>query len=351
MKKQASSIKDLIRERIYFFSEVLIVFFGIFIFLIPTVFIPYDESSGTAYGILFYLSRTILAFLAIVAFLYVANFAMEKRKKYLIIETTTSSSKSFRDLFNVKKSNLKYQMLYGVLLLFLVFIPLDYVTYLFLPEMIPFSANSLIISQANVYLGESYLVFIISAVIIQFSVAFYEEAISRGFLTNRGNDYVSKMSAVIISSVFFGMGHFAYIFNLVSLGYPIFLPFIWCIEAIIIGIILSMLVMRRRWIFPVIFAHAINNIISAHALWNYFQGNEFTILATFFYPILLVIGLVLFILNFPLIRDALSIGFKDLKTYFKNNPQIKEPTDHKIIRIMLDVLFGFLIFIIGYFLT
>ena len=349
MTRKTSSIKQLIKERFYFFSEVLIVFFGIFIFLIPTIFIP--ESSGTLYGISFYFLRAILAFLAIVAFLYVANFALEKRKKYLIIETSTSSSKSFRNLFAIKKSNVKYQILYGVLLLFLVFIPLDYITYLLLPDMIAFSANSLIISQANVYLGESYIVFIISVVLIQFSVAFYEEIISRGFLTNRGNDYMPKMSAVIISSVFFGMGHFAYIFNLVSLGYPIFLPFIWCIEAIIIGIILSLLVMRRRWIFPVIFAHAINNIISAHTLWNYFQGNDFSILAIFFYPILLVIALVLFILNFPLIRDALSIGLKDLKVYFKNNPQIKEPTDHKIVRIMLDILFGFLIFIIGYFLT
>ena len=351
MTRKASSIKQLIKERFYFFSEVLIVFFGIFIFLIPTVFIPYEESIGSIYGIFFYLLRAILAFLAIVAFLYVANFAMEKRMKYIIVESDTSSSKSFRNLFTVKKSNFQYQFLYGLLLLFLVFIPLDYVTYLLLPEMIAFSVNSLIVSQANLYLGESYIVFIISVVIIQFSVAFYEEAISRGFLTNRGNDYVTKVSAVIISSVFFGMGHFAYIFNLVSLGFPIFLPFIWCIEAIIIGIILSMLVMRRRWIFPVIFAHAINNIISAHVLWNYLQGNDFSILATFFYPILLVIGLVLLILNFPLIRDALLIGFKDLKIYFKNNPQIKEPTDHKIIRIMLDILFGFLIFIIGYFLT
>jgi hypothetical protein len=147
------------------------------------------------------------------------------------------------------------------------------------------------------------------------------------------------------------MGHFSYIINVVSLGYSIFLPLIWCIEAIIIGIILSMLVMRRKWIFPAIFAHAVNNIISAQAIWNYLHGNDFTILAIFLYPILLVIGLVLLILNYPLIREALSIGFKDLKTYFKNDTRTNETTDYKVIRIMLDILFGVLIFIFGFFLT
>ena len=351
MARKESSIKLLIKQRLYFLLEVIIVFFGIFFFLIPTIFIPYNESLDTFYGISFYASRAILAFLAISLFLYVANFAMEKRRRTIIVESDSSSSKNFRNLFSIKKSNFKYQILYGILLLFLLFIPLDYFTYLLLPQMIPFSANSLLLNVTNSYLGKSYLVFILSAIIIQFSVAFYEESISRGFLTNRGNDYVPKMSSIMISSVFFGMGHFTYILNVSSLGYLILLPLIWCIEAIVIGIILSMLVMRRRWIFPAIFAHAINNIISAHVIWNYFQGNDFTILAIFFYPILLVIGLILLILNYPLIREALSLGFKDLKIYFKNDTRIKEPTDHKIIRIMLDVLFGVLIFIFGYFLT
>ena len=351
MARKESSIRQLIRQRFYFLMEAIIVFFGIFFFLIPTIFIPYIEDLDALYGISFYALRAILAFLAVVIFLYVSNFAMEKRKRAIIVESDSSPSKNFRNLFSIKKSNFKYQILYGILLLFLLFIPLDYFTYLLLPQIIPFSANSLLLNVTNSYLEKSYLVFIISAIIIQFSVAFYEEAISRGFLTNRGNDYVPKMSAIMISSVFFGMGHFTYILNVPSLGFFILLPIIWCIEAVVIGIILSMLVMRRRWIFPAIFAHAINNVISAHVIWNYFQGNDFTILAIFFYPTLLVIGLVLLILNYSLIRDALSLGFKDLITYFKNDTRIKEPTDHKIIRIILDILFGVLIFIFGYFLT
>ena len=351
MVRRESSIKLLIKQRFYFLVDVIIVFFGIFFFLFPTIFIPYDEKLDVLYGISFYALRAILAIVAISLFLYVSNFAMEKRRSTIIVDYKSNPSKNFRNLFSITNSNLRYQILYGILLLFLVFIPLDYFTYLLLPQMIPFSANSLYLNVTNSYLGKPYLVFITSAIVIQFSVALYEEAISRGFLTNRGSDYVPKMSAIMISSVFFGMGHFTYILNVASLGFLILLPLIWCIEAVVIGIILSMLVMRRRWIFPAIFAHAINNIISAHVIWNFFQGNDFTVFALFLYPILLVIGLVLLILNYPLIREALSLGFKDLKIYFKNDARIKEPTDYKIIRIMLDVLFGVLIFIFGYFLT
>ena len=351
MARKESSIRQLFIQRFYFLVEVIIVFLGIFFFLIPTIFIPYIEKIGVLYGISYNVVQAILSFVAIFLFLYVANFALEKKRRDIILGNDSNPPKNFRNLFAIKKSNFKYQILYGILLLFLVFIPFDYFTYLLVPEMIPFSADSLNLSLTNSYLGESYLVFIISAIIIQFSSAFYEETISRGFLTNRGNDYVPKMSAIMMSSVFFGMGHFSYIINVVSLGYSIFLPLIWCIEAIIIGIILSMLVMRRKWIFPAIFAHAVNNIISAHAIWNYLHGNDFTILAIFLYPILLVIGLVLLILNYPLIREALSIGFKDLKTYFKNDTRTNETTDYKVIRIMLDILFGVLIFIFGFFLT
>jgi len=112
--------------------------------------------------------------------------------------------------------------------------------------------------------------------------------------------------------------------------------------------ILSMIVLRRRWIFPAIFAHGMNNIISAHAIWNYLQGNDFMILALFLYLPLMVIGIVLLLLEFPLIKESFSIGTKDIKLYFKNDAQTKENTKSKLIRIMLDILFGFLIFIVGF---
>jgi len=335
-------------QRIYFLLETIFIFFGLFITSIVLISLEIFETDGVIYGILFYLIRAMTVIVAVTLFMYVSNFTLYKKRHEIIIERDISPSRSFLNLFSIKRSNFKYQLLYGILILFLVFVPIDFLTYLFVPEMLTYSAEALTSDISNMYFLEPYLIFLGSVIIIQFSVAFYEESLTRGFLTNRGSDYVPKMSAVVISSFYFGMGHFAYILNPYGPQYPIFFPFLWLTEAFFIGIILSLTVLRRRWIFPAIFAHGMNNIISAHAIWNYLQGNDFMILALFLYLPLMIIGVVLLLLEFPLIKESFSIGIKDLKLYFKNDVQIKEPTDYKIIRIMLDFLFGFLIFVLGF---
>jgi len=348
MARKQSSIKTMFQQRIYFLLETILIFLGLFITSIILIALSFLESYGVIYGIIFYLIRAMTVILAVTLFMYVSNLALYKKRQDLIIERDISPSRSFLGLFGIKKSNFKFQLLYGILILFLVFIPIDFLTYFFVPEMLVYSAEVLTFDISNSYFSESYLIFLVSVIIIQFSVAFYEESLTRGFLTNRGSDYVPKMSAVVISSFYFGMGHFAYILNPYSPQAHIIFPFIWLTEAFFIGIILSLTVLRRRWIFPAIFAHGMNNIISAHAIWNYLQGNDFMILAVFLYLPLMLIGVVLLLLEFPLIKESFSIGIKDLKSYFKNDAQIKEQTDYKIIRIMLDFLFGFLIFILGF---
>ena len=347
MARKQSSTKKMIQQRLYFLLETLLIFLGIFIASIILIALSSLESYGVIYGISFYLVRAITVIVAVTLFMYVSNFALYGKRGGLIIERDISPTRNFLGLFVIKRSNFKYQLLYGFLLLFLVFIPIDFLTYFFAPEMLVYSAEVLTINITNSYFMEPYLIFLGSVIIIQFSVAFYEESLARGFLTNRGSDYVPKMSAVIISSFYFGMGHFAYIFSPTSLSVPAIFPFIWMIEAFFIGVILSMTVLRRRWIFPAIFAHGMNNIISAHAIWNYLQGNDFMILGLFLYLPLMIIGIVLLLLEFPLIKESLSIGTKELRSYLKNDAQIKEKTDSKIVRIMLDFLFGFLIFVLG----
>ncbi|MHA1670999.1 MAG: CPBP family intramembrane glutamic endopeptidase [Promethearchaeota archaeon] len=348
MARKQSSTKKMIQQRIYFLLEAILIFLGLFIISIVLVPLSLLESNGVIYGITYYLVRAITVIVAVTLFIYVSNFALYKKRRDLIIERDVSPTRNFLALFGIKKSNFKYQLFHGILILFLVFIPIDFLTYFFVPEMLAYSADVLTITISNSYLLEPYLIFLGSVIIIQFSVAFFEESLTRGFLTNRGSDYVPKMSAVIISSFYFGMGHFAYIFNPASPKVPIIFPFIWLVEAFFIGVILSMTVLRRRWIFPAIFAHGINNIISAHSIWNYLQGNDFMIIGLFLYLPLMLIGIVLLLLKFPLIKESLSIGIKDLKLYFKNDVQINERTDSKIIRIMLDFLFGFLIFVMGF---
>jgi membrane protease YdiL (CAAX protease family) len=117
---------------------------------------------------------------------------MESQRKKLILEEDISPSKNFLSLFNITKKNFKYQLLYGILLLFLIFIPLDFFGYLFLPKMLSYS--SIVLNPTgelsyNSYLMESYYVFLLSVIIIQISVAIYEETLVRGFLANRGSVY------------------------------------------------------------------------------------------------------------------------------------------------------------------
>lgn len=347
-----SSIKVIFKKRLYFLLEVLTIFLGIFIFLLIPTFIPsllLDESS-VIFEPLYYGLRALVILAAIPIFLIVANFALDPRKRQLILKEDISSSKKFLKLFNISKRNYKYQLLYGILLLFLVFIPLDFITYLLLPDMLEYVTIALDVNSPtslNSYLTYDYFIFIISVLIIQISVSFYEESLSRGFLANRGKDYLHKMSAVVISSFFFGLGHFSYIFTSITINLPFIYPFIWFLQTFFVGIILAMVVIRKRWIFPVIFAHAANNIITAHAIWNYLQGNNFSILALYLYLPLLTISIVLLILEFSRIKESLTIGFKEFRTYFKNDAELKEETSHKIIRIIIDFIFGLIIYLFG----
>ncbi len=352
MAKPKSSIKSIFKHRLYFFLEVLMIYLGIFIFFLVLLIIPnlIVDTTSRAYEPLYFLFRALLIVAAIPTFLYVSNFALEPQKKEIIIKEDISSSKKFLELFSISKKNYKYQLLYGILLLFLIFIPLDFITYLFLPDLLEYYTIALDVyssTSLSSYLVSDYGIFIISVLIVQVSVSIFEESRDRGFLANRGSDYVHKMSAVIISSFSFGLGHFNYMFTPHTINLPIIYPFIWFLQSFFVGIILAMIVIRKRWLFPAIFAHAVNNIITLHAVWNYLQGNDFFSIALFLYCPLLVISVVLLILQSPRIKEGLSIGFKEFGSYFKNDIRIKESTSHKIVRILADFLFGAIIFLVG----
>jgi hypothetical protein len=108
-----------------------------------------------------------------------------------------------------------------------------------------------------------------------------------------------------------------------------------------------MLIIRKRWIFPGIFAHALNNIITVHAIWSYLKGNDFSIVTVYLYIPLLVVSICLFIWQYRRVKEGLSIGIKEFLAYFKNDLKINETTTDKIIRILLDLLFGMIIYAVG----
>jgi len=319
--------------------------------LYPTYFLLIiDESTKNIISIVYYFLRALVIIIAIVLALIFSNFILQSQKRKIILKEDINPSVKFANLFVVKKKNLKYQILYGLLILFLVFIPLDFFTYLLIPEMLNYQVYSLgVFTEASInsYLLESYFVFLISVVIIQISVALYEEALNRGFLANRGSEYFNNMSAVIMSAFFFGLGHFSYILYPSSVAVSVVFPLIWFFQTFFVGIILAMILIRKRWIIPGIIAHALNNIITAHAIWSYLQGIDFIIVAFYLYLPLLVISIILLIWQFSRIKEGLSIGLKEFSKYFRNDPKIKETTTDKVIRILLDFLFGLIIYGVG----
>lgn len=352
MRRRENPIKILLRQRFYFLFEVLVIFLGIFIFmLIPFFLLPFlIDINSVIFEPLYYLLRAVMLIAAIPVFLYLANFIMEKQRKKLILEEDISPSRNFLSLFNVTKKNFKFQLLYGVLLLFLIFIPLDFFSYLLSPDMLSWTAIALEPAgefSLNSYFNENYYIFLFSIIIIPLMVAIYEESLVRGFLSNRGSDYVNSMSAVIITSFFFGLLHFDIVFLRPSLGLPIIFPIIWFLQTFFVGIILAMVVLRKHWIFPAIFAHTLNNVISSFSIWNYINGQDFSFMTIFVYIPLLIIGIILFIWQFSRIKESLSIGFKDFIKYFKRDKSIDERSLDTIVRIILDFLFGLIVFMIG----
>jgi len=352
MRRNETPLKMILRQRFYFLFEVLIIFLGIFIFmLIPTFLLPsLIDSNSVIFEPLYNYLRALILIAAIPLCLYLANFVMEKQRKKLILKEDISPSRNFINLFKITKKNFKFQLLYGVLLLFLIFIPLDFFTYFLSPDMLAYVSGVLNPAgefSLNSYFNENYYIFLLSIIFIPLCIALYEESLFRGFLTHRGSDYFNKMSAVIISSFFFGLGHFSYIFTRPSPGLPIIFPLIWFLQAFLVGIILSMVVQRRHWIFPAIFAHTLNNVISSFSIWNYINGNSFSFMTWYVYLPLLIVGIFLFIWQFRRIKESLSIGVKEFKTYFARDKSIEERSSDVINRIIFDILFGLIIFLIG----
>ena len=354
MRRPRTPLKTIMTQRFYFLFEVLIIFLGIFIFsLIPTFLLPFlvdiNAINRVTYERLYYIMKVAIMVVAIPLFLYLANFIMEKQRKSLILDEDISPSRNFLNLFKITRKNFKFQLLYGILLLFLVFIPLDFFIYL-IPEMLSFASTALEPAaqySLNSYFNENYSIFLLSIVLVPLCVSIYEESLTRGFLTNRGSNYFNKMSAVILTSFFFGLGHFAYILSPSSAGLPIIYPIIWFLQTFLVGIVLSMIVLRRHWIFPVIFAHTFNNIITSHSIWNYLHGIDFSYMTVYVYIPLLIIGLVLFIWQFSRIKESLSIGWEEFKSYFTRDKAIGENSFETVIRIVMDFLFGLIIFLVG----
>ncbi len=334
----------------FFYQEIVWGFILIFVFLLlPLFLIPLivNDTSPLS-GILIYSLRAIFVILGILLIFPLSNLIFESQKRNIIVEEDISPGKGFLKIYKMSNKNYKYQIFYGLLIFFLVFLPIDFFTYLLVPQMLEYQSLALPNTDVYLNLGTPYMLFLISVIIIQFSVAIFEETISRGLLTKRGSEHFFSMSAVMISALYFGFGHFAYFLNPVSRFFPMWYPFIWFLQAFIIGIVLSLFVLKKKWIFPVIIAHTLNNIISAHAIWSFNNAVDFSVVALYLYCPLLIIGCVLFIWQFTQIKESFSIGFKMLSSYFKRDNNNEDTKGDLIFRVFIDILMGLIIFFMGF---
>ncbi|TXT63638.1 MAG: Metal-dependent membrane protease, CAAX family [Promethearchaeota archaeon] len=341
---------ELLKSRLRYLIEIVVVFFGIFFFTLIFTFVLFllIPSSSLLYGPVYYLFRAFSITLAVPLFLYLTSYILGWSKKNNGIKNNLNPALSFFKLFAITKKNIKYQFLYAMMLLLLLFVPLDLIFYL-IPGMMEYSIESLASSSiTNRYLiSDDYLTFLLSLLIIQSSVAFFEEVLVRALLAKRGDEYFRKISAVMISSFYFGLGHLAYLLLPISANYPLWFPLIWFIQAFFVAIILGVFFLRKKWLFPVIFSHALNNILSAHVLWLWNNSVDFFFIFLYQYLPLLILGIILAAIQFPRVKESLNSGVLELKDYFKNNEKLGETTSDKILRIIFDFFLGFVIFIIA----
>ena len=313
-------------------------------FLLP-LFIGQDS---IVFGLIFNIIRTLIIVFTIPLVSILSS-------KFNVVQKYESNGKKdispFRmqfKLFKITKKNYKYQILHGLLLLFLVFIPLNFSLFLLIPNLVLYQSISLTFNlQRSYLLLEEYFPFLMFVIIIQTSISISEETLFRGFIAKRGAEHFNSVSAALISAYYFGLMEFIFYLNPLSQLFPFWFPFIRFLSSFLIGLILSLTVIRRKWLLPLIFAHSINNILLMHIHWSLLRGNEFLTVILYLYVPLLAISLIILIWKFALIKESFSIGLNMLKVYIKNDKKEREENSDKYFRILFDIVIGFLIFLFG----
>ena len=341
--------KKRLRFLIY---EIALTFLVIFVISsVESMILPL-ESSPEVLGMIFYIFRAIIIFLAIPFTIYIVKRLMGPTEKERSEKIKISALKSHSMLYKISKSNYKYQFLYGIIILFLVFIPLNLFLYILIPEMITYRFISFGLILQNSYLFiDNFITFFIFLVIIQISIAFVEETIYRGFVNKRGSEHYSELSAVFISTYSYAFLSLLYYLSPVTINPFNWFPLVWFVSSFIIGLILSLLTLRKKWLFPGIFAHSISNIIMISMIWCFVNGWNHLELITFIYTPLLCCSLIILLSQYRRIREGISIGMKMLREYVKNDEEMDERNNDKYFRIFFDVVMGLLVFLLGLLIT
>lgn len=335
-----NSAREILNCRIYFLAEVFIAALGLF--LIRTglgTILTLVEQPSVLYTELFYIFKFIAGLIAVPLCLAIAQIILQPKKHEVIFESNVAPSLQQFSLLKITRKNFKYQLLWGFLLLIIVYFPINLLGYL-IPGAIEIEAKVFHSSSSGLglYFSVPYLSFVLAVIIIQSCVSFHEEWIFRGFLVNRGEYRFSKYSAIVISSFFFGLSHTGYIFVAIGLGENIFYPIVWALSAGVVGFINASFITRKKWLFPVIFAHFLSNIISTHTIWYVTQGGYFFDIFIFLYVPLILLSLIVLIIQYPRVKKGVQFVSSDIKNYFKVDVKRDETSNDRSIRIIFDIL-------------
>ena len=337
--------REIASKRLKFlFYEIVPIFLVIFVFLIlEWILLPLIVNQTTAlYGMLLHLIRALAIFLVVILFLFVSNKFTTKNSQPHKKELAPYIG--YLKLYKMSKKNYVYQLLYSFLLFFLILIPLEFFFSLFLTETVAYRAISLIFKIENSYLLLNNISqFLLFSIIIQLSISFSNETIFRGVITKRGSEHFNNISAVMIST--FSFTFIEFFLNPIMFTASFYIGIIWLIKSFIVGLIFSLTIIRRKWLFPLIIAKTFDSIITSVIIWDFLRGGNFTQLLVFIYIPLLIISLILLILQRSRVKESLQIGVKMIKSYSRNDILLKESSGDKVFRILFDVFLAFLLFL------
>jgi hypothetical protein len=105
-----------------------------------------------------------------------------------------------------------------------------------------------------------------------------------------------------------------------------------------VGFINAAFITRKKWLFPVIFAHFVNNIITTHTIWYITQGGYFYDIFIFLYTPLIIIAFIVFVMQYPRIKKGVQYVSNDIKNYFRADTKRNETSKDRSIRIVFDII-------------
>lgn len=334
--------KNISKNRLRFvFYEITIIYliiFGLLIvqWILLPIFIP---RSSDVFSLLFYLTRSIIVFSGIILVLYLSPKVFKSTPKL----KEFSIHKGQMKMYVVSKENFKYQLLYGILFLFLIFIPLQFLN--FIPFTIENQAVSSLNAQQSYLHLDNFLLFITLSIIIQAIIAFTDVSIYFGLITKRGSEYYNKISAAFISTLYFVLSNF--LLNPYAVQNPYNFGIIVFLKSFLIGLAFSFTLIRKKWLFPLIFAFSIDNVLSNIIIWFFLNGANYYLIMILFYFPLITIAIVLLVLQKSRILDSLLIGSNLIKSYFREEEKKSGTIGDKIFQVLCDLLVAILLFLIG----